>query len=619
MPDKKIYSDLLGMTDTETKFGVFLSCSPEDNRALRSDTPTVDRQCWGDWLQTALTTFAVPAEFVGQINGRGEIIPERIAPIFRDEAELSAGGTLSAEVRQTLEQSVCLIVVCSPRSAQSHQVNETVRYFNQLGRGRQILPLVIAGEPHASESNQSDGSAECFVPALRHPVLPDGTLDTTRRSGKSIFVDARHGAEKREILAADHRSAEADLEMAKVQLIALLLGVGFNGLWWREQKRHFFDLAEARHQVAEARRQLQAAKQQALENQNLPRDVEGQIKAAQKQASEAQSQAHAAQQQLQEFQNKVRDTQAQLEDARQRVRAAESKVLEAQQQVRAGENKVLEIQNLPPVVSSQTPEVQALQSQLAAARQQAQVTEEKFLAAQLQIHEFQNQVLPAENQARVALDRVQEIQNQGRNARRLTKVFALLAVLALLATGEALRQRRVVSQALATATVEAAGKFEWAPGDAEPIQRVLQKIDGAEQAENRRRSLDQLAAEISAAEIPGALAASAVMADDPLRRYFQLAVLNNWLKADLPGAIHWVYQLPDSETKNQALEACLDELAKTDMPGALALAESLPTGAQRSALLAQLWLKAEPFTAWEWLNCSNLLMEAMRRSKVPWW
>jgi hypothetical protein len=643
------------MTDTETKFWAFLSYSPQDNRALRSDSPVADRRCWGNWLNDALKTFAVPAEFAGQVNGRGEIIPERIAPIFRDETELAEGGTLSAEIRQALEQSVCLLVVCSPRSAQSQQVNEVVRYFKQLGRDGQILPIVIAGEPNASEGDQPNGSAECFVPALRHPVLPDGTLDTTRRAGKFIFVDARHGAEKREILATDHRYAEADLEMAKVQLIALLLGVGFNGLWWREQKRHFFDLAvaqqqarEAQTQAEEARRQLQIAQQQSLENQKLPREIEGQIQDAQNQVREAQSQTHEAKRQLQELQNKFQDTQAQLEDARQRVLAAESKALEAQnqaqemrnqfeasrQQARVAENKVLELQNLPPADPSPSQESQNPQSQLEAARQQAQAGEEKFLAAQRQVQEFQNQARAAkeqvqdiqnltrdiQNQIKAAEAEVQKIQNQSRNARRLTKIFALLAVLALLAAGEALRQRRVTNQALATASAEAAGKFEQATGGVESVRLVLQKIGGAEQAENRRRSLDELVSGIPIEQISEALAASAVIVNDSQRSYFQLAVLDKWMKTNLPEAIHWVCQLPDSETKSKALEACIDELAKTDVPAALVLTESLPDGVGRAAVLARLWLQAEPFAAWEWINRMDLppAIIQLRKTSWPW-
>ena len=202
------------MADNKLKYlGVPLVTAHEDNREQRRETPEAGRRCWGNWLYEALKTFSIPPEFVGQINGRGEIIPERIEPILRDESELPEDTSLSAEMRKALEQSRCLVVICSPRSAQSRQVNEAVRYFKQLGRGKNILPIVVAGEPNASNGNKPGVSPadECFVPALRHPVHPDGTLDTTRRAGKHIYVDARHGVEKREILANDDRHAEGGI------------------------------------------------------------------------------------------------------------------------------------------------------------------------------------------------------------------------------------------------------------------------------------------------------------------------------------------------------------------------------------------------------------------------
>ena len=637
---------------------------------------------------------------------------------------------------------------------------------------------MVAGEPHAADGNKPGQSPddECFVPALRHPVAPNGTLDTSRRAGKSIFVDARHGVDQREILATDHRAAEADLEMARIQLIALLLGVGFNGLWGREQRRHFFDLAETRHsarealdQVAEVRRELQAARQQtqearnqALETQNLPRDVQDQIQEAQSQVRAAQEQAREAEKQLQEFQNHVRDTQSRLEEARNRALAAESKVLEAQHQAREfqsqleatrlqareAQNQVLEIQSLShdvpgriqeahnQILNAQS-EAQNAQSQLEEAHHQAREAHDKFIEVQGQVREFQNQaqsaqsqleqardqvresqsfvleaqgriqesqsqmraaqnqaeaarhearevqnkLLEAQNQARSAQNQFQVTQHQGRNAGRLTRVFALLAVLALLAAGitvsVALRQRKVASQALAKATAEAAGQFELAPGGAQPLRQVLQYIGGAEQAGNRRRSLDNMATVIPPTEIPEALEASLVIVDDQLRShfqkcllvrlgglnplsamnsastitgnvvneaglsdtstYFQLAVLDNWVQTDLPGAFNWVCQLPnaaarqralkqiitglqsrpDSESRNQALAACIDELSKTDLPRALALAQSLPEGVWRSSVISFIAGQVESSAAWNWFNNPYTPPEIMQPRKAP--
>lgn len=746
------------MADIEQTYYAFLSCSPEDNRAAQADSPAAGRRDWGNWLEAALKAYVIPPELVGQINGRGEIIPERIASVVREDSELPEAGGLSAEVRRALEQSNCLIVICSPRSAQSRQVNEVVTYFKQLGRGHQILPFVIAGTPNASNGQQPGavGADECYVPALRHPVKPDGTLDTARLASKHAFVDARYGAEKREILAADHRSAAAELERAKIQLLALLLGVGFDLLWARQQKFHFLELMEAQekaretlNQVAEVRQQLHEAQhqtreiqRQALEQQNLPRAVQEQIQEAQTQAQTAQQQARAAQEQLQEVQNRVRETQAQLEEARGRALTAEGKVLEAQQaaresqsqleatrhQARTAQVQALEVQDRTQSEQAQAVqqqiltaqrETQSAQSQLEAARQQAQDAQDKLSVAQGQVQEFQNQaqlaqsqlaearqqvreaqgkVVAAEQQAREVLQQVQETQKQTQNAqsqikvaqdqareiqardqqaRRLTKVFAVLAALAMLAVGvvarNAWQQRQLDRQALAKANAEASGTFELTAGG-EPIRQVLQTIGGAEQAENRRHSLDRLAAGIPTEEIPEVLQAAAVLLDaqqrsqfqksllvrlgavNPLSAmtnasaiageivndqgqrdssvYFQIAVLEQWMQTDWTGAFNWVSQLPegeargraldkiiravqvqpDSEAKHQRLVSCIGALVKTDFYGALASAESLPSSAQFGVKFACVWTKAAP----EVVRRLGLPPEIMTSREASW-
>ena len=376
--------------------------------------------------------------------------------------------------------------------------------------------------------------------------------------------------------------------------------------------------------MQESQRQTREAQNKALEMQNLPPDVHGQIEAAQ-------NQAHEAQKQLQEFQNKVQDTQNQLEEARHRAFAAEGKVREIQSQLEE--------------IGRQTSEAQNAQGQLEETRNQ-----------------------------------VQRIQSQSRNARRLTRVFALLAVLSMLAASIALlRQRKIASQALAQAAVEATGKFDPTRGelDQEQIGQMLRNIGGAEQDGNRRRSLDRLAALIPREEIPEALKASTVIVNDQQRShfqkwllirlgwvnpmsamtcasategrivndaglndsssYFQLAVLDNWMKADLPGALRWVCQLPnpdsrqralekiicwmksqpDSESKNKALETGVDALAKADAPAALALAESLPEGIWRNTVIVRLWLINDSLAAWEWVNNLDLLQEIMPPQKAP--
>ena len=218
-------------------------------------------------------------------------------------------------------------------------------------------------------------------------------------------------------------------------------------------------------------------------------------------------------------------------------------------------------------------------------------------------------------------------------------------MLALLAAGlavrEALRQRQTASQVLAKATAEAAGNFALATGalGQEKIRQVLGNIGGAEQAGNRRRSLDQLAASIPRTEIPEVLKASSVILDDQQRShfqkwllirqgwvnpvsamtsasasedkivndegmsdsvsYFQLAVLDNWMKTDLPGAFTWVCQLPDADSRSRALEKIIPALAAENPQNTLARLDDLQPAPDEQAyqLLFQCWAERDPQTA----------------------
>jgi len=628
------------MTDNEFKYCAFLSFSAQDNGASSAGAIEVGRLQWGNWLRDALNTFPVPADFAGHINAHGEIVPERIAAIFQDDQELPAGAGLSVAVREALEQSRCLIVICSPRSAKSAHVNEAVRYFRQLGRGSRILPIVIAGEPNASAARQPGLflDDECFVPAMCHPVLPDGTLDTTRQERGYIFADARHGEDKREVLVKDYHNVETELERAKIQLIAGLIGVGFNGLWQREQERRFAGFAEAqaqiqeawhqarkaqkqaeetqkqlqalqqearaaegrvlaaRQQLEEARNQVRAAANKALDIQNLPPDVQSQIEEAQNRAQAAENEARAAQGQVQQLQdqvrqaehqleqarNQARDVQRQLDDAHNQSRAAQTKVLETQQQleearnqVRAAQHQVLETKNLS----------QAMQSQL-------QLAQAKAIGAG-------NNAQEAAGQARSAQDQIGQLERKACAAQRLTKVFAILAALALLAAGIVWSQRKMagpeaakISPAPVANSVSATNAL-----DSDQIRQALQIANGG----GHSQDLDELVARISREKISETLNLAAVILNDPQRRHFQEQLLDSWVKADVSAAFDWSRQLTNVESRQFALAKCVPAMAADNSTNALAAFNWLQSQTNTDALATHNWrgaIIADLFKSW---------------------
>ena len=87
---------------------------------------------WARWLHKKLETYRIPGEWLGAPIG-DRPIPRRLFPIFRDRDELASAGNLSDRIREALEASHALIVICSPSAATSPWVNEEVRTFKALG------------------------------------------------------------------------------------------------------------------------------------------------------------------------------------------------------------------------------------------------------------------------------------------------------------------------------------------------------------------------------------------------------------------------------------------------------------------------------------------------------
>ncbi len=179
----------------------------------------VDRK-WGDWLHRALETYRLPRRVVGTV-GRDGPVPKRLFPIFRDREELPTASDLSSQITEALEQSACLVVICSPRSATSRWVNEEILYFKRLGRENRILAIIVDGEPNASDKADVDTTLECFPPGLRFHLSSKGDLSTRRA----------------EPIAADARVEGDGKNNAKVKLIAGLLGVNYDALKRRDETR----------------------------------------------------------------------------------------------------------------------------------------------------------------------------------------------------------------------------------------------------------------------------------------------------------------------------------------------------------------------------------------------
>lgn len=163
-------------------------------------------EAWAVWLHRALETYRIPRNLVGRQTSAGPV-PSRVQPVFRDRDDLSSSADLAETVKKALADSENLIVICSPAASESRWVNEEILEFARLGRGKRIFCMI------ADSGSESDGSpGACFPPALsRIGVI--------------------------EPLAADARKWADGKHVAKLKLIAGLLGLRLDELRQRDMQR----------------------------------------------------------------------------------------------------------------------------------------------------------------------------------------------------------------------------------------------------------------------------------------------------------------------------------------------------------------------------------------------
>src|SRR5262245_9071431 len=172
----------------EFRYRAFISYSHADTK-------------WANWLHGRLESFRIDKDLIGRQTAMG-LIAKTLRPIFRDRDDFTAGHSLSEQTLAALDASAALIVLGSPDAAKSHYVNEEVRLFKHRHPDRPIIPIILDGKP-------GDPACECFPPALKFEMAPDGAI--TDRPADLLAADVRETGDGR------------DLALAKV--VARILGV----------------------------------------------------------------------------------------------------------------------------------------------------------------------------------------------------------------------------------------------------------------------------------------------------------------------------------------------------------------------------------------------------------
>lgn len=171
----------------EYKYIAFISYKREDEK-------------WAKWLQHKLEHYKLPTS----VRKTNPSLPERVYPVFKDTTDL-AGGNLEKAIKKALDSSKYLIVICSPRAAQSPWVCKEVQVFIESHREEYIIPFIIEGEP-----NSKDITKECFPKNLK------------KLTGC------------REILGININ--EMGRDAASIKVVARMFDIRFDSLWQRMQR-----------------------------------------------------------------------------------------------------------------------------------------------------------------------------------------------------------------------------------------------------------------------------------------------------------------------------------------------------------------------------------------------
>ena len=188
----------------EKHYKAFISYSHQDEK-------------FGKWLHKALEKYQIPKELRNDYPN----LPKSLFPIFRDREELPTSSNLGEEILKGLKNSNYLIIICSINSAKSKWVNQEIIDFKVIHGENKVHAIIINGEPHAKDNDKFSDELECYPEALKYKV---------DRNGKLTNIAT-------EPIAGDFRKGKDGKEHGKLKLISGLLGVKFDELNRREEKR----------------------------------------------------------------------------------------------------------------------------------------------------------------------------------------------------------------------------------------------------------------------------------------------------------------------------------------------------------------------------------------------
>ncbi len=162
-------------------------------------------------LQKMLETFHILKKFSGEKQWK----------VFRDETELPTSDDLSQGIREALEKSEFLIVICSETTKESRWCRQEMAYFKSLHNNttKKILTVLISGDP-----------SEVF------PEEICWTEETgTDSDGNEVRIRAEVEPLAANIVAKSERDSFKKLKGEFLRIAAPLLGISYDALKQRQR------------------------------------------------------------------------------------------------------------------------------------------------------------------------------------------------------------------------------------------------------------------------------------------------------------------------------------------------------------------------------------------------
>ncbi len=143
--------------------------------------------------------------------------------IFRDVSELQSSSDLSEIIKNAIESSEFLIVICSPQYTESKWCLQELTRFRELhdNKNTNIITLLVSGDPRTA-----------FPEALTYTEVT-----TVNEKGETVTVREDVEPLAANIVAATLKDSMKKLKTESLRIAAPLLGCDFNDLFQREKRR----------------------------------------------------------------------------------------------------------------------------------------------------------------------------------------------------------------------------------------------------------------------------------------------------------------------------------------------------------------------------------------------